>query len=86
MLLAGVGAVVLVGHAKGGRGAFALLGVAILSLVMAPMQTAAPPLPRPLMRDAVGLRTWRGHCRHPTLTALLPAAAVGVAAVAERPR
>ena len=79
-LLAGLVAVALVGLSKGGLGgAFALLGVPVLSLVMPPVQAAALLLPLLLMMDAVGLWTWRGIYHRPTLVAMLPAAAVGIA-------
>jgi uncharacterized protein len=79
-LLAGVAAVVLVGLSKGGLGgAFALLGVPVLALVMPPVQAAALLLPLLLMMDAVGLWTWRGVFHRATLVAMLPAAAVGIA-------
>jgi len=79
-LLAGVVAVVLVGLSKGGLGgAFALLGVPVLALVMPPVQAAALLLPLLLMMDAVGLWTWRGVYHRGTLVAMLPAAAVGIA-------
>jgi len=78
--LAGVVAVVLVGLSKGGLGgAFALLGVPVLSLVMSPVQAAALLLPLLLAMDAVGLWTWRGTFHRPTLVAMLPAAVVGIA-------
>ena len=79
-LLAGLAAVLLVGLSKGGLGgAFALLGVPILSLVMPPVQAAALLLPLLLAMDAVGLWTWRGRFDRATLVAMLPAAAVGIA-------
>lgn len=79
-LLAGVAAVVLVGLSKGGLGgAFALLGVPVLALVMPPVQAAALLLPLLLMMDAVGLWAWRGLYHRATLLAMLPAAAVGIA-------
>ena len=79
-LLAALAAVVLVGLSKGGLGgAFALLGVPVLSLVMSPVQAAALLLPLLLMMDAVGLWTWRGFYHRPTLVSMLPAAAVGIA-------
>jgi len=79
-LLAGVAAVVLVGLSKGGLGgAFALLGVPVLALVMPPVQAAALLLPLLLMMDAVGLWTWRGVYHRATLVAMLPAAALGIA-------
>lgn len=79
-LLAGVAAVALVGLSKGGLGgAFALLGVPVLSLAMPPVQAAALLLPLLVMMDAVGLWTWRGVFDRATLVAMLPAAVVGIA-------
>jgi uncharacterized protein len=73
-------AVALVGLSKGGLGgAFALLGVPVLSLVMPPVQAAALLLPLLLIMDAVGLWTWWGEVHRPTLQAMLPAAGVGIA-------
>ncbi len=79
-LFAGLAAVVLVGLSKGGLGgAFALLGVPVLALVMPPVQAAAVLLPLLLAMDAVGLWTWRGRFDRATLVAMLPAAVVGIA-------
>ena len=79
-LLAGVVAVGLVGLSKGGLGgAFALLGVPVLALVMSPLQAAALLLPLLLMMDAVSLWVWRGRFDRATLAAMLPAAVVGIA-------
>lgn len=79
-LLAGLAAVALVGLSKGGfGGAFALLGVPVLALVMPPVQAAALLLPLLLAMDAVGLWTWRGRFDRATLVAMLPAAVVGIA-------
>jgi uncharacterized membrane protein YfcA len=78
-LLAGAAAVALVGLSKGGLGgAFALMGVPVLALVMSPVQAAALLLPLLLMMDAVSLWVWRGTVHRPTLAAMLPAAALGV--------
>jgi uncharacterized protein len=78
-LIAGLAAVVLVGLSKGGLGgAFALMGVPVLALVMPPVQAAALLLPLLLMMDAVGLWAWRGYFDRGTLRAMLPAAVVGV--------
>jgi len=78
-LAAGVVAVVLVGLSKGGMGgAFALMGVPVLALVMPPMQAAALMLPILLAMDAVGLRIWWGRWHRPTLTLLLPPAILGI--------
>ncbi len=79
MLLTGLAAVGLVGLSKGGLGgAFALMGVPVLALVMPPVQAAALLLPLLLMMDAVGLWTWRGYFDRSVLKAMLPAAAVGI--------
>jgi uncharacterized protein len=79
-LVAGLVAVALVGLSKGGLGgAFALMGVPVLALVMPPVQAAALLLPLLLMMDAVGLWAWRGFFYRATLSTMLPAAAVGVA-------
>lgn len=79
-LAVGVLAVVLVGLSKGGLGgAFALMGVPVLSLVMPPVQAAALLLPVLLVMDAVGLWTWRGTFHRGILVAMLPAAMVGIA-------
>jgi len=78
-LLAGLAAVGLVGLSKGGLGgAFALMGVPVLSLVMPPVQAAALLLPLLLIMDAVGLWTWRGFFDRATLVSMLPAAVVGI--------
>jgi uncharacterized protein len=78
-LLAGLAAVTLVGLSKGGLGgAFALMGVPVLALVMPPVQAAALLLPLLLMMDAVSLWAWRGIFDRATLRAMLPAAAVGI--------
>jgi len=63
-LTAALVAVFLVGLSKGGLGgAFALMGVPILSLAMSPVQAAALLLPVLLMMDAVSLWAWRGLAR-----------------------
>ncbi len=78
-LAAMVVAVVLVGLSKGGLGgAFALMGVPILSLVMPPLQAAALMLPVLLMMDAVSLWTWRGWFDRATLVHLFPGAMLGI--------
>lgn len=79
MLLAGCVAVTLVGLSKGGLGgAFGLLGVPVLALVMPPVQAAALLLPLLLMMDVVSLWSWRGFFHRATLVAMLPGAVVGV--------
>jgi uncharacterized protein len=78
-ILVGLVAVALVGLSKGGLGgAFALMGVPVLSLVMPPVQAAALLLPVLLAMDAVGLWTWRGTFDRTVLVAMLPAALVGI--------
>ncbi len=80
-LLAGCVAVALVGLSKGGLGgAFGLMGVPVLALVMPPVQAAALLLPVLLMMDAVSLWSWRGFYDRATLIAMLPAAMLGIAA------
>jgi len=79
-LTAALVAVFLVGLSKGGLGgAFALMGVPILSLTMSPVQAAALLLPVLLMMDAVSLWTWRGWFDRATLWHVLPGAAIGIA-------
>lgn len=79
-LTAALVAVFLVGLSKGGLGgAFALMGVPILSLVMSPVQAAALLLPVLLMMDAVSLWAWRGWFDRATLLHTLPGAAFGIA-------
>ncbi len=78
-LVAAVVAVTLVGLSKGGMGgAFALMGVPVLSLVMSPVQAAAVLLPILLMMDAIGLWAWRGYRDWAVLRAMLPAAMLGI--------
>lgn len=80
VLLAGLIAVLLVGLSKGGLGgAFAMMGVPVLALVMPPLQAAAVLLPILLIMDAVGLWAWRGYCNWRVLMALLPGALFGTA-------
>jgi len=78
-LAAALVAVVFFGLSKGGLGGgLALIGVAVLALVMPPVQAAALLLPVLLMMDAVGLWTWRGWYEKSVLTAMLPAAMLGI--------
>lgn len=78
-LIAVVVAVTLVGLSKGGLGgAFALMGVPILALVMSPVKAAALLLPVLLMMDAVSLWAWRGWYDRTTLRLMLPAAVAGI--------
>lgn len=77
---AAIPAVALVGLSKGGLGgAFGLLGVPILSMVMPPVQAAAIFLPILLVMDAIALWTWRGYSDRTTLLLLLPGGVLGVA-------
>lgn len=79
VLIAALVAVLLVGLSKGGLGgAFALMGVPVLALVMPPVQAAALLLPILLMMDAVSLWAWRGWWNGAVLRALLPAALLGI--------
>lgn len=72
--------VALVGLSKGGLGgAFALMGVPILSLVMPPTQAAALLLPILLMMDAQSLWLWRGYRDWEILSRMIPAACIGIA-------
>ncbi|HPD92230.1 MAG: sulfite exporter TauE/SafE family protein [Rhodobacter sp.] len=79
MLWVTVLAVSLVGLSKGGLGgAFALMGVPVMSLVMPPVLAAAVLLPILLMMDAVSLWTWRGWRDGSVLRVMLPAALIGI--------
>ncbi|WP_370205053.1 sulfite exporter TauE/SafE family protein [Pararhodobacter marinus] len=74
-------AVGLVGLSKGGLGgAFALMGVPLMSLVMPPVLAAAVLLPVLLMMDAASLWIWRHWRDGEVLRVMLPAAMVGIAA------
>lgn len=77
---AAIPAVILVGLSKGGLGgAFALIGVPLLAIVVPPMQAAAIFLPILLVMDAVALWAWRSHNSRPTLLAMLPGGILGIA-------
>lgn len=72
-------AVALVGLSKGGLGgAFALMGVPVLSFVMPPAQAAALLLPILILMDAVSLWTWRHWRDAAVLRVMLPAAMLGI--------
>lgn len=76
---AAIPAVVLVGMSKGGLGgAFSLLGVPLLALVVSPMQAAAIFLPILLVMDWVALYAWRQHSDRKTLLLLLPGGLIGI--------
>ncbi|WP_417588618.1 sulfite exporter TauE/SafE family protein [Pararhodobacter oceanensis] len=71
--------VALVGLSKGGLGgAFAMMGVPVMSLVMPPLLAAAVLLPILLMMDALSLWYWRGWANWRLLRSMLPAAVVGI--------
>lgn len=77
---AAIPAVILVGLSKGGLGgAFALIGVPLLAMVVPPIQAAAIFLPILLVMDAVALWAWRRHNNRPTLLAMLPGGILGIA-------
>jgi len=72
-------AVALVGLSKGGLGgAFALMGVPVMSLVMPPVLAAAVLLPILLIMDAVSLWYWRGWRDWDVLKVMVPAALIGI--------
>jgi Predicted permeases len=77
---AAVPAVLLVGLSKGGLGgAFALMGVPILALVVDPLQAAAIFLPILIVMDIVALWAWRNHNDRRTLLTILPGGMLGIA-------
>ncbi len=76
---AAVTAVILVGLSKGGLGgAFGMMGVPILSLVISPVQAAAIMLPILIVMDMAGLWVWRHHYDAATLKTMLPGAIAGI--------
>lgn len=73
-------AVALVGLSKGGLGgAFALMGVPVMSLVMPPVLAAAVLLPILLMMDGVSLWIWRHWRDRDVLKIMVPGAMIGIA-------
>jgi Predicted permeases len=77
--LAAIPAVAVVGLSKGGLGgAFALIGVPLMAMVVPPMQAAAIFLPILLVMDAVALWAWRQYNDRKTLLILLPGALIGI--------
>ncbi|MCL6706607.1 sulfite exporter TauE/SafE family protein [Pseudomonas sp. R2.Fl] len=77
--LVAVPAVAVVGLSKGGLGgAFALIGVPLMAMVVPPMQAAAIFLPILLVMDAVALWAWRKYNDRKTLLILLPGALIGI--------
>ena len=78
--LVAIPAVAVVGLSKGGLGgAFALIGVPLLALVMPPLQAAAIFLPILIVMDMVALYSWRKYNDRRTLLILLPGAIIGIA-------
>lgn len=78
-LLVAIPAVAVVGLSKGGLGgAFALVGVPLLAMVVPPMQAAAIFLPILLAMDVIALWAWRHHNDRRTVLILLPGALVGL--------
>ena len=76
---AAIPAVALVGLSKGGLGgAFALIGVPLMAIVVPPMQAAAIFLPILLVMDAVALWAWRQYNNRATLFVMLPGAVIGI--------
>ncbi len=76
---AAIPAVVLVGLSKGGfGGAFALMGVPLLALVVDPLQAAAIFLPILIVMDIVALWAWRGYNDKRTLMMMLPGGLLGI--------
>ncbi|WP_029616748.1 sulfite exporter TauE/SafE family protein [Pseudorhizobium marinum] len=77
---AAVPAVLLVGLSKGGLGgAFALMGVPLLALVVDPLKAAAIFLPILIVMDIVALWAWRHHNDRRTLLMILPGGIFGIA-------
>ncbi|MBP1848894.1 sulfite exporter TauE/SafE family protein [Rhizobium halophytocola] len=78
--LVAIPAVAVVGLSKGGLGgAFALIGVPLMALVIPPMQAAAIFLPILIVMDMVALWAWRRDNDRRTLLILLPGAVFGIA-------
>lgn len=72
-------AVVLTGLSKGGLGgAMALLGTAILSIVVPPVQAAAILLPILVLMDWVSLWSWWGKWDRRTLIYMVPGGVLGI--------
>ncbi|MDO1582012.1 sulfite exporter TauE/SafE family protein [Rhizobium oryzicola] len=77
---AAVPAVTLVGLSKGGLGgAFALMGVPLMALVVSPLDAAAIFLPILIVMDMVALWAWRHHNDRTLFLYILPGGLVGVA-------
>lgn len=77
---AAIPAVALVGLSKGGLGgAFALIGVPLMALVVSPVDAAAIFLPILILMDLVALYAWRHHNDRRLLLTFLPGGLIGVA-------
>ena len=76
---ASVLAVFLFGVSKGGfGGAFGIVSVPLMSLVMSPVQAAAVLLPILCLIDLIGLWSFRGRWDRSEIKLLLPAAILGI--------
>jgi uncharacterized protein len=76
-----VPAVLIVGISKGGFcGGLALVGVPMMSLLIAPAQAAAIMLPILIVMDAIGVWAYRRRFDRHALLVMLPGAALGIAA------
>ncbi len=70
---------VMVGLSKGGLGGtMAIIGVAILAMIMPPVQAAGILLPILIVMDFVGCWIWRGKWDLGMIRSMLPAAILGV--------
>ena len=70
----------LVGLSKGGLGGtMAIIGVAVMSLIIPPIQAAAILLPILLIMDVIACWIWRGRWDTGMVMMLLPAGVLGVA-------
>lgn len=77
---AAIPAVALVGLSKGGLGgAFALMGVPLLALVVTPVDAAAIFLPILIVMDMVALYAWRHFNDRKLMFMMLPGCLIGIA-------
>lgn len=76
---AAIGAVILLGLAKGGFAGLVIIGMSVLSLAISPLRAAALMLPILILQDVVSLWAYRKDVDRAALAILLPGAAVGVA-------
>ena len=78
--LAAAPALLITGISKGGfGGGLAIVGVPLMSLVIAPAQAAAIMLPILILMDWIGVGAYRKTWDRGTLAVMLPGAAVGIA-------